>query len=174
VFDKLFEFISSCWQWLIPFIVLEPYHRGVITRLGKFHREIGPGFHWQWPCSIEHAIYGSVVTNTQMLAAQPLTTLDGQQISLQPLLTYHVVDVKKLYLEVEDRSNALHDTAAGVIASEAAKRTWDEVRSEAFPKEVLKAVRRRGFRYGIEVDDVQFAGLQKTRSYLLLQSHKYE
>lgn len=119
----------------------------------------------QW----EECIYESVVTDIVILPAQPLTTSDDVPITIQPSIESHVVDARKLLLTVEGKDRALHSLAAGVIAREVARTTWDVVRTEAFAEVVWKAIRKRGFRFGIEVDEVQFVALQKTRSLMLLQ-----
>lgn len=167
MFDRLFEFLKLCWEFVVPFVLVDEWQRGVVLRFGRWHRDLGPGFHWLWP-GIEQAITDSVITDTQVLPFQPLTTRDGVQVSVQALLTYRVVDFRKLATTVEGREQALHDSASGVIASEVSRHTWDEVRAPEFVQVVYKAVRRRGFRYGIELDEVQFPGLQRTRSYLVL------
>lgn len=171
MFDRLLDLLRSCWEWFVPFVILHEYERGVVLRFGRYHREIGPGFHWTWPAGAEQALSENVVTNTCMLPAQPLTSKDGAQVCAQALLTYKIVDVRKLLLEVEGKDQALRDTAAGVLSLEVSRHTWDEIRSEEFLARVHKAIRKRGFRYGIEVDEVQLPGLQRMRSYMLIQAH---
>lgn len=178
--DRVLDALVACWEWFVPFVVLRSYERGIIMYLGNPHKDIdsttgvkGTGFHWLIPpLGIKTCMRCNVVTDVEVLDPQPLTTADAIAITIQATLTYHVKDIRKLLLETEDREKALHDTAAGIIAEQVAKHTWDQVRDEAFRATVYHAVRKRGFRYGIEVDEVQFPGLQKTRSLTLLQPHK--
>lgn len=170
--DRLIDIVASAWARLLPWVVIDPWERGVVVRLGQFHRDLDPGFHWRIPF-VEIVAYDTVVPDTHQLAAQPLTTSDGQQISVQAVLLYQIRDLKKLLL-VGDRERALHDTAAGLVAQHVAATPWAEIGTEASVQTVFRSVRQRGFRYGIEVQELQFTGLQKSRSYMLLQNHKYE
>lgn len=170
--DRLLDLLVNVWQSILPWIVLDEWQRAVVLRLGRFHRDIGPGFHWVIPFA-ECAYYESVVPDTHLLAAQPLTTRDGVPVSVQAMLLYQIRDVRKLLL-VGDKTRALHDSAAGIIAAQVASGTWDQLTAGEVTGEAYKAIRARGFRYGIEVMELQFAGLQKSRSYMLLQNHKYE
>lgn len=179
MFDRFFDLVSSIWQWLVPFIVVRSYERGVLLWLGNPTRDLEPtnglwgtGLHLVAPFGIHTHVLTTVVTDMEVLDPQPLTTKDGIAITLQAALTYRVKDVRKLLLETEDRERALHDTATGLIASEVAQADWDDVRSPEFVDRVYRTVRTRGFRYGIELMEIQFPGLQKTRSLTLVQAQK--
>ena len=83
------------------------------------------------------------------------------------VITSKVSDIRKLLLECEDKDQALIDMSFGIIASEVTKVTWDELHTEEFSEKVTKAVRKRGFRFGLEVERVQFSDLSKCRSIRL-------
>lgn len=34
-------------------IVLDEYEAGVMLRFGRFHHELGPGWHWRWPMHVD-------------------------------------------------------------------------------------------------------------------------
>ena len=165
--DRLLDLLASAWHRIVPWIVINEYDRGVVLRLGQAHRTLEPGLHWVWP-GLEYVLTDTVVTDTAMLDSQPVTSRDGVAVAIQPVLTYRVVDVRKLLLTVQDRERAVHDAAAGAIAAEVARSDWSELRVARFRRRVLETVRTRAARYGIEIEDVQFAGLAKARAYVLL------
>lgn len=173
MFERLIEILLAAWRALIPWVVLAEYERGVVLRLGRAHRDLGPGLHLVWPLA-EVVLYDSVITDTVVLPSQALTTADGHAVSVQPLLVFEVQDIRRMLLSVADRDRALHDCAAGVIANRVVRSAWEHVKTPQFLEEVTALIRARTERYGFALSEVQLVGLQKTRSLMLMQQHKYE
>lgn len=166
MFDRLFDLLSGIWHLLLPWVVLDDYQAGVILRLGRWHRTLGPGFHWTWP-ALERVIVEDVVLSTANLHPQSLTSRDGRSLVIQAVLTSSVRDVKKLLLDVENREGVLVDAALGIIADAVAETCWAEITQPGFAELVTKRVRAKAFRFGIEVHSVQFSDLQLARSLRL-------
>lgn len=171
--DRVLELLSACWHRLVPFYVVNQYQRAIVLRLGVFRRELGPGFHWVWPL-LEWVLDHDVVPRVHKLQPQSVTTRDGQSCVLQPVITWRVSDVRKLLLEVEDADHAIRDAAQGSIATRVANSTWDEVIAPGFLDEAQKDMRRRAFRWGIEIMQVQFVDIQRCKSLRLWQEHEYK
>src|SRR5688572_30407895 len=112
--EFLKELLHKFWDLLVPCGVVSHWQRALVMRWGKYHREIGPGFHWKCPFW-EEWIVDSVVTDTQTLTGQPLTTKDDKPVVIQTMLTFHIKDLRKLLLEVEEKEKALYDVASGVL-----------------------------------------------------------
>lgn len=165
--DRLIDLFLALYQSFIPWIILDEYERGVVLRLGRKHRVIGPGFHWRWPFGIERYLYDSVVTNTACLAPQSLTTSDGVSIVVSAVITSHVTDVEKLLLECEDKDQALIDSAFGVIANLVSTHKWEEIHTERFAGKMTLHIKRKGARFGLAVESVQFRDVSKCRSIRL-------
>lgn len=172
-FERIFEWIAQFWQLAIPWLILNEYQRGVVLRFGRFHRELGPGFHWIAPFGIEEAIYDSVVTSTTNLAQQSLTTADNHTVVVSAVITHKVHDVKTLFLEVEGKEQVMIDIAYGVVTQQVTAAKWDEIITEDFAKRVYREVRKRAFRYGVEVLNVQFSDMQRCKSLRLWTANSY-
>lgn len=165
--DRLFDFLLQAWTFLVPWAILEQYQQGVVLRLGKYQRTIGPGFHWLIPFNIDVVIADSVVTSTARLNPQSLTTEDGVSVVVAAVVTSEVRDIRKLLLACEDKDQALIDTCFGVIARAVCATPWDKLHTPEFQEELTKAARKRGFRFGIEVESVALTDLTKARSIRL-------
>ena len=152
-------------------VIVHEYERGIVLRFGRFHRTIAPGMHWCWPFYLEHPITTHVVTAVTTLGVQSLTTRDGQAVSVSCVVTWSVKDAKKLLLEVDDSHSALTDACLEVVAKHIARSAFAELSADTTSEAITKEARRRGFKYGIEIDSVQFSDLTKAKSLRLWQAH---
>lgn len=167
--EKLIDALLSASRLFRVCVVMRAYERGVVLRWGRFHREVGPGFHWLWPLNVEETLSANVVLETMDLGPQSLTTADEVAVVVRPVVTFTVDDVKKFLLEVDAAKNVIEDATCGILARLVIAATWDRVRSEEFQAEVLKKVRVAARKWGVDVTAVQFADLTRSRSLRLIQ-----
>ena len=85
--------------------IVSPTRRGVIERLGKYHRFLNVGFNWVIPI-IETTRYRNITERMTNIASQEIITKDNLNAKVE-LVVYHKVksdeeNVKKSYYEVED------------------------------------------------------------------------
>ena len=159
--------VQAFGAWLLPVRVVMEYERAIVFRLGRVHRELGPGIHPIWPLGIEHLTADNVVTTTTVLPPMSLTTADARNIVASPVLTWKIRDVRKLIVEVEGRDTVLVDSASGIIAAAVASTEWTRIASPDFADSLLREIRKRAFRYGIEVERVGFQSLAACESLRL-------
>ncbi len=172
VFDRAIDLLLQFWTLLLPACVIEPYQRAIVIRLGKFHRELEPGFHWIIPFGVDRVLDQTVVPSVHCLSPQSLTTRDGKCCAVQAVLTWRISDIRKLLLDVDDANSALIDAAHGIIAVHVAGADWGQLTTPDFLAGVHRDIRKRAFRWGIEVLAVQFSDLQQCRSLRLWQEHR--
>lgn len=165
--ETLLQAAREFGAWFVPWHVLQEYERGVVMRWGRVHREVGPGWCWLWPCGIEHVLSDNVVTTTSVLPTMSLTTRDGRSMVCTPVLTWKIRNVRKLLLEVEGRDTVLVDSACSIIASAVNASEWHAVADATFAEQLLQDVRKRAFRYGVEVESVGFQSLVACESLRL-------
>jgi regulator of protease activity HflC (stomatin/prohibitin superfamily) len=171
VLDRLVELLREFGEALLPFTVVHAYERALVLRFGILNRVLAPGFHWRWPLA-EHVLSHSVVPNTSNLAPQSLTTADGRSVVLSLVLTWRVCDIAKFLLEVEGADEAIADIAYGASSRYTTATTWDVLVSDAPEEQLLKAIRKRAFRWGVEAIAVQFSDLTACRSIRLWQEQR--
>jgi len=167
VFEKLFEFLLTVLGTFQCWVVLMPYERGVLVRLGTFTRTLDPGPHWTWPLYVDRVERANVVPTTANLMAQSLQTKDGVGIVVSVVLTYAIRDIQKMLLEVEEAADVLADSTYALVSVAIRGATVDEVFHPDFSSKVFKEIRKAAFRWGIEVQTIGFADLAKARSLRL-------
>jgi len=170
MFDRLVDILVQFIDLFKFWIILEPYEAGVQTRLGIFVRVLDPGLHWLYPFRIDHVMFESVVPTTHSLGNESITTKDGKSLGFHSVVTYRVRDIQKAMLEVADTDHALRDSCAGEIGRILREHTMDEIMSGVATDNVTAACRKRGWRFGIEVMSVQFAGLCVVKNIRLMQN----
>jgi len=170
VLDKLVDLILSSIRFFQFATIIRAYERGVVLRFGRFHREIGPGFHWIWPFRIEEVLATNVTVETLNVGPQSLTTADDVSIVVLSVVTFTIADVRKFLLEVEAAKNVIEDSTFGIVSRMVGSKTWAEVKRPETAEEVTKIVRRLARRWGVDVLNVQFSDVTRSRSIRLISN----
>lgn len=168
MFDKLIDLLAQFWDRLLPFEVIDQYAEGVVLRLGRHHRTVGPGFRWVWPF-FEKVLYDTVVPTTFNLQPQSLTTADGQSVVIGVVITRSISDIEKALLEVENPDEVLIDSCYGAVAKAVRATTWEDLHKPEFEELVLNESRKRAREYGVRIHRAQLSDLTKARSIRLWQ-----
>ena len=162
------DVLARCWWWLVPFRVIADYERAVVLRLGCFRRLLSPGLHWVRPLGIDQVLIQCIAWNTTALHDQALVTADHHQVSVSGIITWRVNNVRKFLLDVTDQDSVLADVTYGSIAVHVRSCTWEQLTDAEYAERLSKEVRKRAFTYGIEVKQVQFANVTKSKAIRLL------
>lgn len=166
--DRLVDLLIASLRLFQAFVVIADYERGVVLRFGRFHRAIGPGFHWIIPFRCEHVLSTNVVPETMNVGPQSLTTADGQSVTLGTVVTFEIEDAKRFLLEVEGANQVIEDAAYGAQARVVMARTWEGLMQIDLPNELAKAVRKRAKGYGVNVIDVQVSDFTLAQTLRLM------
>lgn len=153
MFDKLIDVVLSLWSHIIPWFVVDEWQRAIVLRFGRFHAEVGPGFHWKIP-AVDRSIEVDTVTFMQDLSAQSV----GEYV-FRAVLSYRIVDAKAFLLKVGGGRDALQDAALGVLGKHV------QADPDAHAKAALREIRKRARAWGIEVDKLSFADHAKAPTY---------
>jgi regulator of protease activity HflC (stomatin/prohibitin superfamily) len=167
MFDKIWEAIQWAFEALVPIVVLQPFERAVLVRMGTFVRELGPGWHLVYPLHIDKVWHDNVVARTEHITGLATTTSDGKTIGFDAVVTYKIEDIKKAILEVNDLKDAVSDSCAGHISTALADSTWDEILHGKTVDSLTAICRRRAKKWGIEVIQVQLSGVCLVRNIRL-------
>lgn len=168
MFDRLIEWVTSFAELFKPFCVLQPYEEGVIVRLGQFQRKIGPGgFHWMYPFNIDQMWHDNVVPQTHLLSGLATTTSDGKAIGFDAIITYQINDIEKAILKVNAVKDAIADTCQGIIGTSLSDSTWNDILHGNVVEALTTACRKKGWKWGIEILQVQLSGICLVRNMRL-------
>jgi regulator of protease activity HflC (stomatin/prohibitin superfamily) len=169
MFDKLVDVLLEFLHLFKFWIVCQPYEQAVLLRLGKFRRVLSSGFHWLLPFGIDYCISEHVVPTTHSLGDESVTSRDGKSVGFHAVVTYRISNIEKATLEVSDSNHAVRDATCGEIGRVMRELTWEQMLQSELPERLTAACRKRGWRYGIEILNVQLAGLALVRSIRLMQ-----
>jgi regulator of protease activity HflC (stomatin/prohibitin superfamily) len=162
--DKLLDFLREIWNDLTPIEVVPPYNGGVQLRMGRFLRVIEGGrWYWKVPFA-DHIITEHTVPRTERLTGLATTTSDGKAIGFDAVITYRISDVQKALLEVNDLKDAIADTCAGIIGTELNERVWADIIHGNVVESLTAACRRRGWKWGVEIQLVQLTGVAPVKN----------
>ena len=162
--DKLIDLLWEIWYDLIPVTVVQPFNGAVQTRMGRFLRVL-PGGSWYWKIPFaDHIMTERVVPRTERLSGLATTTTDGKSVGFDAVVTYRVADIQKALMDVNDLKDAIADTCAGVIGTELSSRTWKDIVGGAAVEALTAACRKRGWKWGVEVQLVQLTGVAPVKN----------
>lgn len=174
MFDQLKELIIQLLDKFAFLVIVEEYERVVVLRFGKFHRSLEPGLHWVWPLMIEKALNENVVPRIYNLDAQSLTTTDGKSVVVSGNVLAQITDIRKALLGVEHANDAIKNVCVSEIARAVTRSPWSELTSESFGEALTAACRKRGWKWGIEIMEVQLSDVATVRSLRLFHDNSYK
>ena len=166
VWDILWEVLG--WFQVCTFI--DPWEEGIVTRLGKYHRNVGPGIAWHIPFELETITVLNVKPTAMELEAQSCLTDDDVKVVAKAVLMWGVFDIRRALVDVENVAETLGDIAVGVIHEQIQGQDWEYVRTPAFRNDVKRAIQREARKWGISVPKVKFQDLTTAESYRLFGS----
>ena len=164
MFDKLFDVLAGIWHELVPVEVLPPYVGGVQLRMGKFKRVLEGGrWYWKIPFA-DYMVTSDVVPRTERVTGLATTTVDGKAIGFEAVITYRISDVQKALLDVHDLKDAIADSCVGIIGTELSNAKWDDIIHGETVELLTAACRKRGWRWGVEIQLVQLTGIAPVKN----------
>jgi regulator of protease activity HflC (stomatin/prohibitin superfamily) len=167
MFDRLLDLLQATFRHLIPWVVLNPYEQGVLVRLGRYVDTLEPGFHWCWPFGIDAVFNEIVMPRTEHLRGLSTTTADDKSVGFDVVVTYRIHNIRRAILEVHDLRDAIIDTVAGYVGTALATAQWEEIRAGKVIEQITADCRQRGFKWGVEILAIQFAGVALVRNIRL-------
>ena len=143
MFDRIFDFIEGIWEWLIPWVIIDPYEQGVVIRLGKFHHVVNPGLRFIFPFGIDEVKYDTVVRQTAYLDVQSLTSKDGKAVAISGIVIFKITDIRKFLLDIDDGETDMTNIVYGIITDWVEDTAWINIRGKLFNTEVYETARKQ-------------------------------
>ena len=166
--EQIGAFIAAWWDRLAAAEIVDVYANGGVLRWGRYHRTLGPGFHWKWPLA-ERVVDVLTCETTQRVPPQSLTTKDGVSIVATCIVRYQINDVEKYVSLIWDQQDVLLDVTAGAVRKATCEMNWAELLATPPEEVVLKLVRAAVNKYGFKIHAVTFTDLSKAHSIRLVQ-----
>lgn len=174
MFDKLIDLFVQFIEVFQFWRVVDQWEKGIVLRLGKFHRMARPGLMFIWPLHIEQLFVEDIFRKVTTLAPQSLTTADGVGVVASPVVTYKVVNVKKVILQAGGHEEAIIAVVPGKIGELIMGANWTDLNTEEFRATLTTASDEAAQEWGVEILEVRFANLVKARSYRLFNENNHK
>lgn len=137
--------------------VLDQWERGIVLRLGRFHRQIGPGLFWIIPLidRLVRRVDQRVIT-TSFLAEKALSR-DTVPVNVDAVLFWHVWDAEKATLEVADYHAAVSWAAQTALRDMIGRTMLASLLSEreALDRQLRETIDAKTEPWGITVQSVE-------------------
>ena len=141
---------------LISVKQINEYQRGILFRLGKFHKVLGPGWHIVIPIFYSYRKV-DVRTKTVDVPEQEAITRDNVSIKINAVLYYKIFDAAKSVLAVENFNYAVSQLAQTTMRNVVGSVSLAELLSERekLSTEICKVVDKESDTWGIKVENVE-------------------
>ena len=173
MFDKLVEFVIRFADLFRFWCVINQWERGIVLRLGKYHRAARPGLIWLWPFAIEHVFFEEVYRKVASLPPQSLTTADGKGVIVSAVVTYRVRNAKQVILQAGGHEEAIIASVPGTIGELVMAANWIDLNTEEFRQTVTNYANTAARGWGMEVEEVKFSNLVAARSLRLFAEQNH-
>lgn len=139
--ESLINLLTYFGKELVPLFIVNEYENAIKLSGGRYTNNIyTPGIYWKYPFYDEILTVTTILT-TLSIPTQSLVTIDNKSITVKGVVKYKIENAEQFLLEIYDSTDAISDTAQGIIAKECTKRTWNELREEDVDNEITKKLR---------------------------------
>ena len=167
--QSIIDFLWSIFEYIIFWQVIPEYEGGVLLRYGEFKKDLGPGLHFFIPLGVDVILTDGIVITTDHMYPQTLDTFDSQTITLTPVVTWKIFDLRLALLGVEDYNGVLVDKVCTHIAEQVVVTEYNEIFVPKFWHDIAIKSRRDVKKHGIYIESVKFTDLAKIKTIRIIQ-----
>ena len=141
--------------------IVNQYERGIILRLGKFHRTMNPGLRVIIPY-IDHMMKVDVRTTPMDIPKQEVITKDNVTVNVDAVVYYRVLDPKKAVLETTNYSYATSTFAQTALRDITGNFELDEILSkrDEISMQIKEIVDTQTDKWGIDIENVKLQNIE--------------
>lgn len=163
------EWIANLWKdYLSPWVVLRCYEKGVLLRLGHYKHNLKEGINWKLPFIDEiHTVIFTI--DTYHILPVDVTTLDGKQISVEPIIKFEITDPKKYLIDTNIAQDNIHDVTRGTIADYLSDCEWEDVKKKTTLTQIKNILKKECDDMGVIVLKVYFGRIVTTKMYTIFK-----
>ena len=166
---KIIEWMGEKWKdYISPIFILREYESGVLLRLGKYKHNLKQGLNFKIPLIDEvHTVIRTI--DTFHVSAVDITTLDGKQVSVEPIVKFEIVDPRKYIIDVNQAGDNLHDITRGIIADYLTDCEWDEIKKKTTLTEIKNKLKSECDEIGVKIYKIYFGRIVTTRMFTVFK-----
>ncbi len=147
---------------VIPGIrIVNQYERGVVLRLGKFSRQLNPGFRIIIPY-IDHMTKVDVRTTPMDIPKQEVITRDNVTVNVDAIVYFRVIDASKAVLETTNYTYATSTFAQTALRDVTGNFDLDEILSkrDEISAQIREIVDIQTDKWGIDIESVKLQNIE--------------
>jgi len=141
--------------------VASQWERGIVLRLGKYHRLCGPGIVYVIPF-IESVRFVELRLTTLNIPSQRVITRDNVPASVDGVLFFLVADPKKAVLEIQNYRFAVSQYSQATLRDVIGGMSLDELLSEReqIQQRIVEIVEERIKSWGLHIDMIRLQDIE--------------
>ena len=153
--------IIFCFVILPGIRIVNQYERGIVLRLGRFHRTMNPGLRLIIPY-IDHMMKVDVRTTPMDIPKQEVITKDNVTVNVDAVVYYRVLDPKKAVLETTNYSYATSTFAQTALRDITGNFELDEILSkrDEISSQIKEIVDKQTDKWGIDIENVKLQNIE--------------
>lgn len=166
MFDKLIDFILKQITYIIPFVIIFQFNKGVRYRFGKFKSELEPGFYLKIPY-LDTVLQTQAVDTTILLPTQSIRSKDRKEIVVRATVGYKIKNMAYYYNRVYDSKSAVSDISCMLLRGMCVQNTRNNIETIEFGEALKNQLQETIEGYGITVNFFQLTECTECNSYKL-------
>lgn len=161
--DLLRSFFQSLQMW----VIINPWERGLRTRLGKHIKVLQPGIHIMLPI-IDETLTLTITPQIINLPNQSVNTSDSVAVAISGAVEYGIIDVRRAMLNVQDFDESLQNLAMGITAHFVAEREYHECELIDLEEQICAGIREACESWGLDVRRVYLTDFVEHKVYRVM------
>ena len=160
------DLIKGAWAeietYILPFIIVHTYERGVVLTFGKNPKLLNPGIRPKLPF-FQVVFTTTITTDTMDIKPVLETTTDGKTILVKPIVEFSIDDPIKWLMDTNEARSNLHDISGSVVSDYLTDIDWEECKKKTTLTKVKNKLQARADSMGAKIHSVSFASMCLTR-----------
>lgn len=162
--ELLKQIFVGFWEYIKILYFVDHWEEAVILRTGKYHRSIGPGYHWKW-FIFEKGLSANVKPDTMEIEAVQITTKDKKTISIGLMLDYEVDNIRKFLIEHNDSLTNIIDRSRGEMSDYLEDVEWEDIKKKTTKNALKRILIIYLEKMGVKLNDLKFTTKCEIRAY---------
>jgi regulator of protease activity HflC (stomatin/prohibitin superfamily) len=140
------------------FYIIKQFERSIILRLGKYHKQIGPGINYRIPF-IDNVLVIDIRERVREFKAERMLTKDNVPVTIDAILRYKIIEgrTNDAILNVENFNEMIQQVSQTTLRNNIGSSLFQDVLSkrEEINQHIRSIISNEASNWGIEVTGVE-------------------
>lgn len=139
-------------------MIIKQYERAIILRLGKYHRQVGPGVQTRIPF-VDSVLVVDVREKVREFKAERMLTKDNVPVTIDAILRYRIIEerARDAVLNVENFNQMIQQVSQTTLRNNIGSSVFQDIlsRREEVNQHIKAVIANEASNWGIEVTGVE-------------------